>query len=184
MSVVSNPVSYNWNLLRELHLNVFHPKRKQSKAKKKEDKDKQVRWGMFSLTGVGVGGWSPCTRHACVIMMYTSHILQFCLSIAPQWSWRKYNNNVFSEKRKTSPRFQWLLRNVSCSYTTSEPAWRKLKVDHSLLSLSFRHHGSLLLSCPSQPSLLNYLYLEWSHDTQFTVHMLHNFCPNRDTLVV
>lgn len=159
---------------------------KESKAKQRRKKTKINKWDKGCSLSLGGGGWSPCKRHACVITMYTSHILQFCLSIAPQWSWRKYNNNVFSEKRKTSPRFQWLLRNVSCSYTTSEPAWRKLKgqVDHSLLSLSFRHRGSLLLSCPSQPSLLNYLYLEWSHDTQFTVHMLHNFCPNRDTLVV
>ena len=151
MSVVTDPVSYNGNLLRELNLNVFHQKRKQSQEKRRERY--KARWRMCSLAG-GVLAQCIHTSSQHTLYMSCNSVCQLHLSEAGE--------NIiipffffFSEK-KTSPRFQWLLRSVSCSYTTSEPAWRKLEgqVDHPapFTFLQILWIAPPFLSIPAKPA--------------------------------
>lgn len=168
MTVVGDPVSYNGNLLRELNLNVFHEKSKQSQEKRRE-RDK-ARWRMCSLAG---GVLTQCIHASSQRTLYMS-----CNSVR-QLHLSEAGENIimpFFQKKRPHQDFNdcWGVCLVLTQLLNQPEGNSRGRWTTPLLSLSFRYCGSLLLSCPSQPSLLNSLYLEWSHDTLLIVHMVHN----------
>ena len=162
MSVVRDPVSYNGNLLRELNLNVFHQKRKQSQEKRRERY--KARWRMCSLAG---GVLAQCIHTSSQHTLYMS-----CNSVC-QLHISEAGENIiipfffFFQKKRPHQDFNdcWGVCLVLTQLLNQPEGNLRGRWTTPLLSLSFRYCGSLLLSCPSQPSLLNSLYLEWSHDT-------------------